>query len=124
MMSAAENAAGGQSGKRLKSEMRVFYGPAQKDMMIGFGLDISAGGLYLKTDLPLAPEDNLTLHFTLPDLGQSISCQAKVAWVNEKENPRKPELPAGVGVQFVDLTLESLQGIRRFLEHNEIEPTW
>lgn len=110
--------------KRLKSEMRVYYGPTQQTVLSGFSLDLSTGGLYLKTDYDFKVDENLMLIFSLPEQEKTISCKARVAWVNTKENPRKPELPSGVGVQFVDLTLDAVKSIRRFLEYNQVEPKW
>lgn len=109
---------------RLKSEMRVYYGPTQQTVLSGFSLDLSTGGLYLKTDYDFKVDENLMLIFSLPEQKKTISCKARVAWVNTKENPRKPELPSGVGVQFVDLTLDAVKSIRRFLEYNQVEPKW
>jgi uncharacterized protein (TIGR02266 family) len=110
--------------KRLRSEMRVFYGASHESLLSGFSVDLSTGGLFLKTDSPLDLDESLILRFKLSDDSRVVSCQARVAWVNEKDNPRKPELPAGVGVQFVDMTFESMKMIKRFLEHNIIEPKW
>jgi uncharacterized protein (TIGR02266 family) len=113
-----------QTGRRLKSEMRVYCGPTRQTQLSGFTVDLSTGGLYLQTDYPFAVDENLMLSFKLPAQEKTVSCNARVAWVNLEENPRKPELPAGAGIQFVDLSLDDLKSIRRFLEHNEIEPTW
>ncbi len=110
--------------KRLKSEMRVYYGPTQQTVLSGFSLDLSTGGLYLKTEYAFKVDENLMLIFSLPEQEKTISCKARVAWVNAEENPRKPELPPGVGVQFVDLTLDAAKSIRRFLEYNKVEPKW
>ncbi len=111
-------------GKRIKAQMRVYYGPAPQKMLSEFSVDLSTGGLYVKTDFPLSLDENLTLRFTLPDKKGMVTCVARVAWVNPKKNPRKPELPPGMGIQFVDLSLEDMKSIRRFLEHNELEPSW
>ena len=46
---------------------------------------------------------------------------ARVAWNNREENPLKPELPSGLGVQFVDLAPEDLASIANCLE---IESIW
>jgi uncharacterized protein (TIGR02266 family) len=109
---------------RIKAQMRVYYGPAPQKLLSEFSVDLSSGGLYVKTDFPLEVNENLTLRFTLPDQKGMVSCKARVAWVNQKEKPRKPELPAGMGIQFVELSLEDMKSIRRFLEHNELEPSW
>ena len=110
--------------KRLKSELRVYYGTSQQTVLAGFSVDLSTGGLYLQTNQPLTIDEHLTLIFSLPDQEKTITCQARVAWVNAPDDPRKPELPPGVGVQFVDLGLDAVKAIRRFLEYNQIEPKW
>lgn len=110
--------------RRLKAQMRVYYGSAPQKLLSEFSVDLSAGGLYVKTDFPLPVDESLTLRFTLPDQQRMVSCQARVAWVNPKDNPRKPGLPPGMGIQFVELSLEDMKSIRRFLEHNELEPSW
>ena len=104
--------------------MRVYYGPVPQKMLSEFSVDLSTGGLYVKTDFPLSLDENLTLRFTLPGKKGIVTCKARVAWVNPKENPRKLEMPPGMGIQFVDLSLDDMKSIRRFLEHNELEPSW
>lgn len=113
-----------RTGKRLKAQLRVSYGAAPQKVLAEYSVDLSTGGLYLKTDFPLNVGEELTLRFSLPDLHRMVSCNAKVAWVNSKEKPRKPEFPSGMGVQFVDMSLEDVKSIRRFLEYNELEPSW
>ena len=104
--------------------MRVYYGPAPQKLLSEFSVDLSTGGLYVKTDFPLPLDETLTLRFTLPDHKGMVTCKARVAWVNPKKNPRKPDLPPGMGIQFVELSLEEMKSIKRFLEHNELEPSW
>lgn len=113
-----------RNDRRLKAQMRVYYGPAPQKLLSEFSVDLSTGGLYVKTDFPLPVDETLTLRFTLPDQKRMVTCKARVAWVNPKENPRKAELPPGMGIQFVELCLEDVKSIRRFLEHNELEPSW
>ncbi len=113
-----------RSGKRLKAQLRVSYGAEPQKVLSEYSVDLSTGGLYLKTDQPLEIDVNLTLRFSLPDLQRMVTCNARVAWVNDKDTPRKPEFPPGMGVQFVDMSLEDVKSIRRFLEYNELEPSW
>lgn len=113
-----------RAGIRIKAQMRVYYGPAPQKLLSEFSLDLSTGGLYVKTDFPLPLDETLTLRFTLPDHKGMVTCKARVAWVNPKKNPRKPDLPPGMGIQFVELSLEDMKSIKRFLEHNELEPSW
>lgn len=113
-----------RTGQRLKAELRVYYGPAPQKILSEFSVDLSTGGVYVKTDFPLPVDEALTLRFTLPEQQRMVSCKARVAWVNARENPRKPLLPPGMGIQFLDMSLEDVKAIRRFLEHNELEPSW
>lgn len=113
-----------RNSARIKAQMRVYYGPAPQKLLSEFSVDLSTGGLYVKTDFPLKVDESLTLRFSLPDQKRMVTCQARVAWVNPLKNPRKPELPPGMGIQFVNLSLEDMKSIRRFLEHNELEPSW
>ncbi len=113
-----------RDGKRMKAQLRVTYGPDPQKVLTDYTLDLSTGGLYVKTDFPLEVEESMTLRFTLPDLQRMVTCKARVAWVNTRENPRKPNFPAGMGVQFVDMSLEDIKSIKRFLQYNELEPSW
>jgi len=89
--------------------VRVYYGPPPQTVLSDFSVDLSTGGLYLKTKMPLGIDDDLTLTFSLPGQDEkAVSCGARVAWVNQEENLLKPELPSGVGVQFLDLAPEDL----------------
>ncbi len=113
-----------RNGTRLKAQIRVYYGSAPQKLLSEFSVDLSAGGLYVQTDFPLDVDENLTLRLSLPGQKGMVNCNARVAWVNPKENPRKPGLPPGMGIQFVDMPLEDMKSVRRFLEHNELEPSW
>jgi uncharacterized protein (TIGR02266 family) len=113
-----------RNSKRLKAQIRVYYGSAPQKLLSEFSVDLSAGGLYVQTDFPLDVDESLTLRLSLPGQQGMVSCKARVAWINPKKNPRKPDLPPGMGIQFVDLSLEDMKSIRRFLEHNELEPSW
>lgn len=108
--------------KRLKSEMRVFYGASLKDVLSDFSVDLSTGGLFIETKTPLKVDGNLKLMFSFPGHEEkAISCDARVAWINQGGSPLKSEFPDGVGVQFLDLAPEDLASIASFLE---LEPVW
>ncbi len=104
--------------KCLKSELHVYYGPSQKMLLCDFSIDMCSGGLFLKTETPFSVNERLLLSFSLPDENKIVTCRAKVAWVNLKDKPRKPELPPGIGLQFVDLAPEYLKSIQSFFKHN------
>ena len=105
----------------LQAELRVYYGPSQEKVLYGFSVDMSSGGLFLKTETSFSVNDKVLLSFTLPDADKIVNCSAKVAWVNLKDEPKKPELPAGVGLQFLDLSTEYLLSIQSLLKHEGVK---
>jgi uncharacterized protein (TIGR02266 family) len=105
----------------MKAELRVYYGPSQKRVLYGFSVDMSSGGLFLKTETPFSVNEQVMLSFTLPDVNKVVNCSAKVAWVNLEDGPSKPELPTGIGLQFLDLSTEYLMSIQSLLKHDGVE---
>jgi uncharacterized protein (TIGR02266 family) len=106
----------------LQAELRVYYGPSQKMVLYGFSVDMSSGGLFLKTETSFSVNDKVLLSFTLPDADKVVNCSAMVAWVNSHEEPRKPDLPPGVGLQFLDLSTDYLMSIQSLLKHDGVKP--
>ncbi len=105
----------------MKAELRVYYGPSQKRVLYGFSVDMGSGGLFLKTETPFSVNEQVMLSFTLPDVNKVVNCSAKVAWVNLEDEPSKPELPTGIGLQFLDLSTEYLMSIQSLLKHDGVE---
>jgi uncharacterized protein (TIGR02266 family) len=105
----------------LQAELRVYYGPSQKMVLYGFSVDMSSGGLFLKTEAPFSVDEKVMLSFTLPDADKVVNCSAKVAWVNSQDEPKKPELSPGVGLQFLDLSTDYLMSIQSLLKHDGVK---
>lgn len=108
--------------KTLKAQLRVYYGTSQEKVLYAFSIDMSSGGLFLKTEIPFSVNDRVLLSFTLPDINKIVNCKAKVAWVNLNDKPRKPELPHGIGLQFLDLPTEYSMAIQSLLKHGGVNP--
>ena len=105
----------------MQAELRVYYGPSQKIVLYGFSVDMSSGGLFLKTEASFSVNDTVLLSFTLPDADKVVNCRAKIAWVNSQAEPKKPELPPGVGLQFLDLSTDYLMSIQSLLKHDGVK---
>jgi len=106
-----------RSSVRIKTVVRIYYSAFQSKLLSDYSVDLSTGGLFLITNYPFDVDDNLTLKFPIPGPEEkTVSCKAKIAWVNNETNRRKPEYPLGVGLQFVDLAPEDLLSIESFLE--------
>jgi uncharacterized protein (TIGR02266 family) len=80
-------------------------------------LDLSNGGLFVETQDQPEPGTALHLSFVLP--GQppvAIEATGKVAWLNTRTDPRKPNYPVGFGVRFAGLGEAMRLAIRDFLQ--------
>jgi uncharacterized protein (TIGR02266 family) len=111
-----------RSSVRLKAEMRVYYGDHQSKLLTGYSVDLSTGGVFLATTCPFEVDDNVKLKLSIPGQEEkSITCSARVAWINHEHSRLKPEYPSGVGLQFDDLASEDLCSIVNFLD---VEAAW
>jgi uncharacterized protein (TIGR02266 family) len=97
--------------KRIPVNVAVKFGVISGDIQSDYSVDINAGGLFLATDRLQAEGTLLHLEFILPDSGTSIKCLAKVAWVNGHDNRKKPQLPIGMGVRFLNLSESEIAAI-------------
>ncbi|HEX2254958.1 MAG TPA: TIGR02266 family protein, partial [Thermoanaerobaculia bacterium] len=76
--------------------------------------NLSLGGMFIQTDErpPLGTE--LSIEFRLEDGFELIRGTGRVAWV--RDEPAGPELPAGIGVRFLELTPGSRELIFRLVD--------
>ena len=91
------------------------YGIIPDELLDDYSVDLNTGGMFLASEHPFTAETLLYIEFILPVGERVIRCKAKVAWVNCPESRRKLELPAGMGVQFLDLTQDDKDAIQNYL---------
>ena len=90
----------------------------KSDDSSGFGAlyfdsgDISLGGAFLISDLLLEESEELTLELDLPTRG-TVKILARVMWV--RLFPKDAE-PAGMGVQFVNLSEADREALAKLIE--------
>ncbi len=109
---------------RITARLRVRYGKDNNTVLSDYSLNISTGGLFLATDTALEENTPLSIEFTLPDRKTPVTCQGRVAWTNGPRMLRNPSLPPGVGIQFLDLKLDDMHAIRRYVEESSLTPSW
>ncbi len=120
MSDETKNAIGQSLLDRVIFEATIKYKSLAEINLSGLSSNLSTGGLYLRTKLPLAVDDTLFLSFSLP--GEvSISCDARVAWTNFDKNRRKPDYTTGVGLQFLNLASKDLSTLEKFIATYEEE---
>lgn len=109
---------------RIAARLSVHYGTGSQRLLTQYSVNISAGGLFLETPEPLPVETPLSLEFTLPDMRDKIRCRGRVAWINHPESLKRSSLPPGMGIQFLDLSLEDMHSIQRFVKTECLTPSW
>jgi uncharacterized protein (TIGR02266 family) len=120
MSEETKNAIGKSFMERVIFEATIKYKSLPEINLSGLSSNLSAGGLYLRTKLPLEVDDTLSLSFALP--GEvSISCAARVAWTNFDIKRRKPDYATGVGLQFLNLSSEDSSTLEKFIDTYEEE---
>jgi len=109
---------------RVMARLKIHFGVNPQVLLTDYSVNLSTGGVFLKTDNPLPVDTPLSLEFSLPSLDSSVRCQGRVAWVNAPEKMQKPQLPPGMGIQFLDLSLEYMYAIREFIKQQCLTAQW
>lgn len=109
---------------RYVARMRVNFGTDASQLLSEYTLNLSTGGVFLETMNLMKEGTPLTVEFVLPHHNIPISCKACVAWVNHPAKIRNPNLPAGMGIQFLDLSTESIDAIRSYIHEENLAPLW
>jgi uncharacterized protein (TIGR02266 family) len=109
---------------RYVARMRISFGPDASQLLSEYTLNLSTGGVFLETMALMAEGTPLAVQFVLPHRNIPISCKACVAWVNSPDMIRNPHLPTGMGLQFLDLSSESIEAIRSYIQEENLAPLW
>jgi uncharacterized protein (TIGR02266 family) len=123
MSEESKNASGKSLLERVIFEAKIKYKSLPEANLSGLSSNLSVGGLYLRTRLPLDVDDTLFLSFSLPGREGELplSCDARVAWTNCDNNRRKPDYATGVGLQFLNLSAEDVSTLEKFIDSYEEE---
>jgi type IV pilus assembly protein PilZ len=107
-----------RTGLRIDTKIEVMFRDLG-DFAYTYMLNVSNGGLFLKTDSPLPLETGIEMRLKLPDDQEVMEIQGRVVW----SNPITNILPAGMGIQFIHMLPEHQQKIQRFVgvHHGEIK---
>lgn len=101
---------------RLQTSLLIHYGLTPDTLRTACAFNLSSGGIFIATDNPPAINSEVALQLDLPTANESIRCQGVVTWLNTNDQPLRPEMPAGFGVQFLTLKIADLFAVRAFIE--------
>jgi uncharacterized protein (TIGR02266 family) len=113
-----------RANPRYPSRITIFYGLYPEELLSDYSINISPGGAFIEANSILPEGTVLTIKFNLPNSAVVIYTHARVAWVNDPDNIKKSALPPGMGIQFLNLSMEDIHTIRTFLDNGEFMPTW
>lgn len=84
-------------------------------LALAYGTEISTGGMFLATTEPLAPGTPLRVRLVLPETLTEIIIRARVVYRRSVAEADAAELPAGMGVTFVELTAATRAQLEGFV---------
>jgi len=87
--------------------LRIKFKSASLDEFINrYGVDVSPGGIFIRTKQPVEVGTSLQFDFSLGDGSPLLAGLGTVAWVRESDPARANNVP-GMGLRFDKLTVES-----------------
>jgi len=101
---------------RVLVDIEVDY-RADDTFLFAYITDISAMGIFVRTNAPEPPGTHLNLRFTPPG-GEPMEFEGEVIWINPLRPGDYENRNPGMGIQFIELTAEQrdliLQLVRTF----------
>lgn len=98
------------------SGVRVTYESANGQKVDADALDLSTGGLFVRTNTPLGVGKRLTLEIQVVGEPSSWSALGRVVWVRPNA---APGMPAGMGVKLIDVEDAVVEAIDNLVETRE-----
>ena len=90
-------------------DIEVDYKSAD-NFLFAYITDISAMGIFIRTNAPEPPGTRLNLRFT-PAGGSQLNLEGRVMWVNPFRPGSYDNINPGMGVQFLDLDAQQREQI-------------
>jgi uncharacterized protein (TIGR02266 family) len=98
------------------SRVRVTYESANGQRVDADALDLSTGGLFVRTDTPLVAGKRITLEIEVVGEPSAWSALGRVVWVRPNT---APGMPAGMGVKLIDVEDAVVEAIDTLVETRE-----
>lgn len=89
------------------------------DHILAQTVNISGGGVFIRTNDPLDLEEEFYLKLHIPDGGMPAEVVCKVVWTN-KYGKERDDLPRGMGVKFIKINPQDKKRIEDFIQMQKI----
>jgi uncharacterized protein (TIGR02266 family) len=99
-----------RQGKRTPVTLKIkFKSETLEQFIERYAIDVSQGGIFIRTKEPLAVGTQMKFEFQLRDASPLIAGEGTVVWTREND-PSRPAIAPGMGVRF-DRLADGSQGI-------------
>jgi uncharacterized protein (TIGR02266 family) len=98
--------------KVLRTQV-IFEDESGEGFIYFYSTDVSLGGIFLESDVPLKLGTRVFLSFTLREAEPPIRATGQVVRVERESSGSLPVI--GMGVQFLDLSDEAKQQIQKYI---------
>ena len=103
---------------RVETNIEITF--KEKGSLIrSYMLNVSNGGLFLKTAKPLPIDSVVNMHVKLPDQEETMIIVGRVVWINAKSGDHT--FPSGMGIQFLKMDPEYKKKINEFVDEHRSE---
>jgi uncharacterized protein (TIGR02266 family) len=104
-----------RQGKRAPVTLKIKFKSETLDQFIErYAVDVSQGGIFIRTKEPLAVGTQMKFEFQLRDASPLIAGEGTVVWTREND-PSRPAIAPGMGVRFDRLADGSQQVLEKIL---------
>jgi len=93
----------------------VFENEDSEGVLYFFSTDISAGGLFIESDIPIKLGTQVFLRFSLTPKSRPIQATGEVVRVMKDENPGERKGKVGIGISFIYIHPLDRQLIQDFI---------
>ena len=103
---------------RASVQMEVSY-KESGSFIKSYIINVSGGGLFIKTATPLPLDSRVTLSLTLPEDPEIMKLEGVVVWTNPRGG--KNSFPKGMGIKFIDMKKEHSEKIDKLVKEHKKE---
>jgi uncharacterized protein (TIGR02266 family) len=100
---------------RVLVNLEVDYGN-QDHFLFAYIRDISATGIFVRTDTPEPPGTRLNLRFKPERGGRILDLEGEVIWINPVRPGTAENINPGMGIRFVDLSDDDRAALQKLVK--------
>ena len=115
---AAEDQMTNERAPRFPLSFQVAYDDGE-GFMTGQVVDVSESGAFIETTMPLKAGTKVRITPLLPGESGLFEIEAEVMRTREYDADKLMELPAGMGVRFLDVSADEVKNLQRLFQEAE-----